>query len=174
MIYKWFNHLLKERNGQLSVEYILIMAVSIIVLLSFFPYAYEINELNTCMAVARNGALEGALMDSFAVYPEDKYEFYMKEHPRLKSVTKIVIVKIDYKKQGFDTKYKRNKIKINVYASAPSLKNPGDRDCAGDRINYYVRKDICEAFKTENLTNLYYNPAFSDKYFITTAEVNWV
>ena len=174
MIYKRFKYLLKERNGQLAVEYILIMAVSIIVLLSFFPYLSEINELNTCMATARNGALEGALMDSFAIYPETKYEYYMKEHPRLKSGTKIVINKIDYTKQGFDPKYQRNKIKIKVYASAPSLRNPGDRDCAGDRINYYVRKDICEAFKTENLTNVYYNPAFSDKYYITTSEVEWV
>ncbi len=174
MIYKWFKYLLKDRNGQLSLEYILITAVIILVVVSFFPYVYEINELNACMAVARNGALECALMDSFAVYSEDKYEFYMKEHPRLKSGTKVVIVKIDYEKLGLDSKYKKNKIKLKVYASASSLRNPGDRDCAGDRINYYVRKDICEAFKTENLTNIYYDPAFSDKYFFTTAEVVWI
>jgi uncharacterized protein (UPF0333 family) len=174
MIYKWFKYLLKDRNGQLSLEYILVMGVIILVVLSFFPYVYEINELNTCMAVARNGALEGALMDSFAVYSQDKYEFYMKEHPRLKSGTKVFIVKIDYEKLGFDSRYKKNKIKIRVYASASSLTNPEDRNCAGDRINYNVRKDICEAFKTENLTNIYYDPAFSDRYFFTTAEVNWI
>lgn len=174
MIYKEFKYILKDKNGQLNIEYILLIAISILVILSFFPYLNEINELNICMTVARNGAFEGAIMDSFAVYPEIKYEYYMKEHPRLKSGTKIVIIKLDYIKQGFDPKYQRNKIKIKVFASAPSLRNPSDRDCAGDRINYYIRKNICEAFKTENLTNTYYNPAFSDKYIITTAEVYWI
>jgi hypothetical protein len=52
--------------------------------------------------------------------------------------------------------------------------NTDDRECIGDRINYYVRRSICKSFKTENLTNIYYNPAFSDNYFITTYDVGWV
>jgi len=44
----------------------------------------------------------------------------------------------------------------------------------GDRINYYARMSIYKAFNKEDLTNIYYNPAFSDNYCITTSEVQWI
>jgi hypothetical protein len=95
-------------------------------------------------------------------------------HPRLKTGSKVTFIRVGHEKGGYDPTYRKNKIKLKIYASAPSLEYFDDRNCIGDRINYYVRKCICDSFNTENLTNIYYNPAFSDRYYITTSEVVWV
>jgi hypothetical protein len=135
---------------------------------------YDINELNNIMAAAHSGAILGTEMDSMAIYPRETFENYVEIHPRLKTGSKVIYIGAEYEKGGYDQKYKRNKLKVKIYASAHSLKYYDDRNCVGDRINYYVHKSICDSFKTENLTNIYYNPAFSDRYYITTAEVEWV
>jgi len=36
------------------------------------------------MAAARSGALLSSEMDSFAIYPDEKFKYYMDKHPRLK------------------------------------------------------------------------------------------
>ena len=161
-------------NGQFTAEYILILGFGILIAFSFLPKVYEINELNTCMATARDGVLVGSEMDSMATYPEEKYEYYMKYHPRLKIGSSIVFVGLKYTNEGYDPVYKKTKIRLMIIASAPSLRYADDRNCVGDRLNYYARKSICEAYKTENLTNVYYNPAFSDRYYFTSSEVEWV
>jgi hypothetical protein len=168
------NNILLDRRGQYSIEYILILGVAILISFSFLPMVNDFNELTTCMATARNGALLGAEMDSFGYYPGEKFEKYMEEHPRLESCSKVVFIRIEYRKKGYDPVYKKTKVQLTIFASAPSIKYARDRNCAGDRINYYARKSICEAFKTEKQTNIYYNPAFSDRYYFTTCEVVWV
>ncbi len=161
-------------KGQYSIEYMLILGFSIIVAFSILPTIVDINELNTMMAAAHNGALLGSEMDSFAIYPQETFNDYEHIHPRLKTGSKIVFIGLKYKKLGYDSTYKRSKIKLTIYASAISVKYYEDRNCIGDRINFYARKSICETFNTENLTNIYYNPAFSKRYYITTTEVEWV
>lgn len=163
-----------DEMGIYALEYILIVGFGVLISASVFYCIYDINELNTCMAAARNGATEGAFMDSLAIYPIDKYEYYTKRYPRLKSGSKVVIHEIRYENQGFNPVYNRTKIQLQVVASAPSIKYPEERNCLGDRINYYTRKAICECYKTENITNIYFNPAFSERYFFTTQEVQWV
>jgi hypothetical protein len=165
---------LLDRHGQYALEYTLILGFAILVALSFLPMLNDFNELTICMATARSGALEGAEMDSFAYYPDEKFEYYLEEHPRLESCSKVVFVGIEYSKKGYDPVYQKTKVQIQIYASAPSIKYAQDRKCAGDRINYHVRKQICEAFKTEKIANIYYNPAFSDRYYFTTCDVKWV
>ncbi len=160
--------------GQYSIEYILILGFSVLVAFSIFPMVFDINELNIIMAAARSGALLGTEMDSLAIYPYETFEDYVEIHPRLKTGSKVTFIRLGYEKGGYDSTYRKNKIKLKIYASAPSLEHYDDRNCIGDRINYYVRKSICESFNTENLTNIYYNPAFSDRYYITTSEVEWV
>lgn len=174
MIINSFKNFLQERNGQYSIEYILILGVAIMISYSFLPMVNDFNELTTSMATAQSGALLGTEMDSFGYYPCEKFEQYMEEHPRLKSCSKVVFVRIEYRKMGYDPVYKKTKVQLTIFASAPSIKYARDRNCAGDRINYYARKSICEAYKTEKLTNIYYNPAFSDRYCFTTCEVVWV
>lgn len=126
------------------------------------------------MASARSGVLLGSEMDGLAIYPHEKFDNYIDKHPRLKTGSKVTLIGIKYEKEGYDQVYKKDKIKLKIYASAKSVYSYDDRQCIGDRINYYVRRSICKSFKTENLTNIYYNPAFSDNYFITTYDVEWV
>ena len=161
-------------HGQYALEYILLLGFSVLVSLSTLTLIYDINELNTIMASARSGVLLGSEMDGLAIYPNEKFEDYDKKHPRLKTGSKVTFIRITYEKEGYDPVYKKKKIKLKIYASTRSVYNKGDRDCIGDRINYYVRRSICKSFYTENLTNTYYNPAFSDNYFITTYDVVWL
>ena len=160
--------------GQYILEYILILGFSILVALSTLSLVYDINEINTIMASARSGVLLGSEMDGLAIYPHETFDNYLENHPRLKIGSKITFIRVLYEKEGYDPIYKKNKIKLKIYASTKSVYNTDDRECIGDRINYYVRRSICKSFKTENLTNIYYNPAFSDNYFITTYDVSWV
>ena len=161
-------------SGQYVLEYVLILGFSILVSTSTLTMVYDINELNTIMASARSGVLLGSEMDSLAIYPTETYDNYIDIHPKLKIGSKVTFIRIFYEKDGYDPVYKKKKIKLKIYASVKSLYNQDDRTCIGDRINYYVRKNICKSFNTENLTNCYYNPAFSDNYFITTYDVGWV
>jgi hypothetical protein len=161
-------------SGQYVLEYVLILGFSILVSTSSLTMVYDMNELNTIMASARCGVLLGSEMDSTAIYPTETYDNYIDKHPILKTGSKVTFIRIYYEKDGYDPVYKKKKIKLRIYASVKSLYNQDDRTCIGDRINYYVRRSICRSFNTENLTNSYYNPAFSDNYFITTYDVGWV
>lgn len=131
-----------------------------------------VNEMDQAMAAARNGALEGALTGSLAIYPDESFSNYERQHPQLLNPSSVKIVKIDHKDQGFNPTYNRTKIQLKIHAVAPSIKLE-DRGYMGDRINFYTRKSICEAFKTQDLTNSLYNPAFSDRYVFTTGDVEW-
>ena len=161
-------------TGQYALEYILIFSICILVAVSTLSLVYDINELNTIMASARSGVVIGSEMDSLAIYPHETFDNYIIKHPRLKTGSKVTFKGIKYEKEGYDPVYQKDKIKLKIYASAISVYSYDDRQCIGDRINYYVRRSICKSFKTENLTNIYYNPAFSDNYFITTYDVEWV
>jgi hypothetical protein len=85
----------------------------------------------------------------------------------------IKIVKITETDKGKDN-FNRTRIQLKIYASCPNLKTKEEKESAGDRINYNVRKSITNSFKTENITNKLFNPAFSNKYSFTTANVVWV
>lgn len=85
----------------------------------------------------------------------------------------IKIVKISQSIKGKDT-FNRTRIQLKIYASSPNIKTKEEKESAGDRINYNVRKSIANSFKTENISNKLFNPAFSNKYSFTTANVVWV
>lgn len=163
-----------DNKGIFTIENILIMGFSIIIIFSVAPLISENSELNTCMAAVRSEIFVGAEIDSLAVYPEIKFQEYGMKHQRLRGQSTVTFCGMTYKNQGYNPVYKKSMIQIKIYASTPSLNDARDRNCVGDRLNFYARKSICEAFKTENLTNDYYNPAFSDNYMITTGEVEWV
>jgi len=163
-----------DHQGQLSVEFVLIMGFSIVTTLIFTQVCLEALELNTCMSSARTGVTEGIALDSLAVYPSEKFDSYTQYHPRLKTCSRVIYKGTKWLNLGYDSKYQKTKILIQIKASAPSQMDKAERNCQGDRINYYVRRSICKTFKTENLTNVYYNPAFSDHYYFTTSNVEWV
>ena len=169
-----FKGIKTDNNGQLSIEYIMVVGFIFLISVSIIFSAGDAQELNTAMAAARSGAIEGANMDSFAVYPQETFEKYTIEHPRLTSQSNVKIVRIDYTNKGYNSTYKKTKIQLKIWASSPSVQNPSDKNCLGDRINYHIRKSICEAFGTQNLTSAVFNPAFSDRYVFTTNDVKWV
>jgi hypothetical protein len=113
------------------------------------------------------------LADSLAVYPEETFKDYIQEHPRLISPSGVKIVKIAYENKGVNPLYNRTWIQLKIYATGSEM-DSAEQYRLGSRINYYARKSICEVFKTQNLTNVAFNPAFTDKYVFTTAGVEWV
>ena len=162
-----------DRRGQISIEFMMIVAVIPLVVLLLGSLTTESSELTLAMAAARNGATQGANLNSMAFYPDQAFSNYTNKNQRLLLPSKVRIIKVEYKNQGYNPVYQRTKIQIRVYASDPSLTNHDDQNCMGERINYYVRKSISGSFNTDYLTNNAYNPVFSYRYYYTTADVRW-
>ncbi len=162
-----------DRRGQISIEFMMMVAVIPVMVLLLGSLTSESSELTLAMAAARNGATQGANLNSMAFYPDQAFSNYINKNQRLLSPSKVRIIKVEYKNQGYNPVYKKTKIQIRVYASDPTLKNHDDQNCMGERINFYVRKSISGAFKTDYLTNNAYNPVFSHRYYYTTADVRW-
>lgn len=161
-----------DNHGQLSAEYIMIIGFLLMVSCTVAVFILEDSELTHIMGAARSGSSEGLIADSLAIYSNETFKDYKKEHPRLISPSRVKIINITYKDMGYDSIYNRTHIQLHIYASGSSM-NASDRNCLGDRINYNARKSICIVFNTQNLTNSFYNPAFTNKYVITTADVKW-
>ena len=162
-----------DSKGQLPIEFLLVLGLSVMVLIPLIIGLSDEDELNQAMSAARTGALQGAISDGLAIYPQETFRDYTSEHQRLLHPSGVKIVEINYLNQGFHQGYQKTKIQLRIHASAPSVTDKTDRNCLGDRINFNARKKITESFKTENLTNALYNPAFSSKYVFTTADVAW-
>lgn len=164
-----------DEKGQLTVELLLLISFALIAAIILANAIMDTNELNIAMISARNGALEGISSSGLAIYPKESYENYSKD-PKKQSLMKtknIKIVKITQSIKGKDT-FNKTRIQLKIYASSPHVKTKEEKESAGDRINYNVRKNIANSFKTENISNKLFNPAFSNKYSFTTANVVWV
>jgi hypothetical protein len=160
-------------DGQISAEFIMLTGFMLLATFAVALFIVHENELTLAMGAARSGASEGVIVDSQAIYSDIAYSNYSLERPNLISPSDVKIIKIDYMDQGYNPLYNRTKIQLRIYASGPPL-NKTDLNCLGDRINYHVRRSICEVFNTQNLTNSLFNPAFSDKYVFTTGDVQWI
>lgn len=163
-----------EIKGQISIELILIIGFILLIILLIGSFIGTDNELNQAMSAARSGAIEGANTDSFAIYPEETFKNYTLEHKRLLSTNSVKIIMINYTNQGFKEEYNKTKIQLQISASAPSVTDISDRNSLGDRVNFYVRKSICESFGTSEQTNEMFNPSFSNRYVFTTTDVTWI
>lgn len=164
-----------DEKGQLTVELLLLISFALIAAIILANAIMDTNELNIAMISARNGALEGISSSGLAIYPKESYENYSKD-PKKQSLMKtknIKIVKITQSIKGKDT-FNKTRIQLKIYASSPNVKTKEEKESTGDRINYNVRKNIANSFKTENISNKLFNPAFSNKYSFTTANVVWV
>lgn len=162
-----------DTKGQLPIEFLLMVGLSVIILIPLTVALSDSVELNQAMSAARTGAIQGAISDGLAIYPTESFQDYTNENQRLLNPSGVKILKITYSNQGFHQGYQKTKIQLKIYASAPQVNNKTDRNCLGDRINFNARKKIAESFNTEDLTNSLYNPAFSERYVFTTADVQW-
>ena len=164
-----------DEKGQITVELLLLISFALITTIMLANAIMDSNELNIAMASARNGAFEGISSSGLAIYPKESYDNYSKD-PKKQSLMReknINIVKISQTIKGKDN-FNRTRIQLKIYASSPNIKTKEEEESIGDRINYNVRKSITKSFKTENITNRLFNPAFSNKYSFTTANVVWV
>ena len=164
-----------DKKGQITVELLLLISFALISTVILANVTMDSNELNIAMASARNGAYEGTFSNDFAIYPKDSYDNYSKD-PKKQSLLReknIKIVKISQTVKGKDN-FNRTRIQLKIYASSPDIKTKEEKESAGDRINYNVRRSITNSFETENITNKLFNPAFSNKSSFTTANVVWV
>ena len=164
-----------DKKGQITVELLLLISFTLITAIILANVALDTNELNVAMTSARNGAFEGVSSNGLAIYPKESYDNYSKD-PKKQSLMRmknIKIVKITQSIKGKDN-FNRTRIQLKIYASSPDVKTKEEMESVGDRINYNVRKSIANSFKTENITNKLFNPAFSNKYSFTTANVVWV
>jgi len=161
-------------KGQITAEYFLIIGFIIPTLILGSYIIGDTLELNMAIAAARDGAIQGANMDELAIYPKDAYYEYEMGKNVLLQPSSIQIIKIEAINEGYNKTYEKYKIRLTAYAH---LKREISSDCKnslGDRINYNMRKNICITFKTENITNDFYNPAFSYNYMFTTSDVKWI
>lgn len=162
-----------DARGQVSIELVLLTGFIMVLAMGLTSYIGEDIELNQAMAAARSGAVEGANINSFAIYPEDAFDKYNKERPWLLNPSNVKIINVDYVNQGFSVTYNKTWIRLRITASCPTLNNH-DKNPLGDRINYYARKRISESFETSDQTNIAYNPSFSNRYYFTTRDVKWI
>ncbi len=164
-----------DKKGQITVELILLLSFAIITAMILANAVMDGNELSMAMASARIGAYEGISSNGLAIYPKESFDNYTMD-PKKQSMMReksIKIVKITETEKGKDN-FNRTRIQLKVYASCPTIKTKEEKESVGDRINYNVRKSITNSFKTENITNKLFKPAFSNKYSFTTANVVWV
>jgi uncharacterized protein (UPF0333 family) len=162
-----------DYRGQISIEFIMIVATIPLMVLLLGVFTSESSELTLALAAARNGATQGANLDSLAFYPDQAFSNYTHKNQRLLLPSRVKILKVEYKNQGYSPVYQKTKIQIKVHASDPTLINPDDKNCMGERINYYVRKSISGTFQTDYMSNNAFNPVFSHRYYYTTADVKW-
>ena len=164
-----------DEKGQITVELLLLISFALIAAIVLSNVIMDSNELNIAMASARNGAFEGISSNGLAIYSKESYDNYSKDLKKqsLLKEKSIKILKIEQSIKGKDN-FNRTRIQLKIYASSPDVKTKEEKESAGDRINYNVRKSIANSFKTENITNKLFNPAYSNKYSFTTANVVWV
>ena len=164
-----------DNKGQNTVELILILSFIIIIIISITNIADSANELNIAMMAAKQGAANGASSNGLAIFPEESYRNYSSNIDKQGILTAkdIKIINIKQTPKGKDA-FNKTRIQLKVYASCPNIQTREEKESIGDRINYNMRKSIVKSFKSENITNKLYNPAFSDSYSFTTANVEWV
>ncbi|WP_299523412.1 hypothetical protein [uncultured Methanobrevibacter sp.] len=164
---------MKDKKGQLSGEYLLLIGSLIVILImSIFLITNE-HELNIAMAAAKSGVTDGVALSTTAIYPKETFNEY-DDKEGLKHPYFVTILNISYDSMGIDKNYGKQKIQFKVYAKASQNYSKKELDSIGDRINYNLRKSIATSFNSTNNTNRLYNPVFSNNYIFTTANVVWV
>lgn len=163
-----------ENGGQISAEFLLLFGVLIIVVMLSIVFVADEHELNTAMAAARNGAVEGVGTSSVAIYPKDTFRDYSSSKSSLLHPYSVEIINVSYSEMGYDSKYDKKWIQFKVYAKTSSRFDKAELVSIGDRINFNLRKSLAVSFNSTASTNKLYNPVFSSHYVYTTANVKWI
>lgn len=165
---------MKDNAGQISAEFLFLFGVLIVIVMIAIVFISVEHELNTAMAAARSGVIEGAASSSSAIYPKDTYRDYSHTKNNLMAPYSVEIVNISYEDLGYDINYDKKWIRFSVYAKTDDRFDSEELVSIGDRINYNLRKSLAMSFNSTASTNKLYNPVFSSHYIYTTANVKWI
>lgn len=154
-----------NNNGQITVEYILLISMIIIVIISIANNLQEETEKNTILNAAQIGAQIGVDKNGYAMYYNDTFNNYQQNYKRLLYPTEIKVINITL------TQSDKN-IYIQVYLHTNNDLTSEERYIIGYRVNYYIRKTISETFN-QNMTYPYENLQ-SKRFKIMNNTVKWV
>lgn len=165
---------MKDSRAQISAELLFLFGVLVLVFMISVIFIANQNELNTAMAAARSGAIEGIELTSSGIYPIDTYREYSNSDMNILNPYCVELVNVSYLEMGMDNNYNKKRIQFKVYAKSSKEFNSDELVSIGDRINYNLRKSVAISFNSTDATNKLYNPVFSQHYVFTTANVKWV
>ena len=165
---------MKDSSAQISAELLFLFGVLVLVFMISVIFIANQNELNTAMAAARSGAIEGIALTSSGIYPIDTYREYSNSDMNILNPYCVELVNVSYLEMGMDNNYNKKRIQFKVYAKSSKEFNSDELVSIGDRINYNLRKSVAISFNSTDATNKLYNPVFSQHYVFTTANVKWV
>lgn len=165
---------MKDSRAQISAELLFLFGVLVLVFMISVIFIANQNELNTAMAAARSGAIEGIALTSSGIYPIDTYREYSNSDMNILNPYCVELVNVSYLEMGMDNNYNKKRIQFKVYAKSSKEFNSDKLVSIGDRINYNLRKSVAISFNSTDATNKLYNPVFSQHYVFTTANVKWV
>ena len=165
---------MKDSRAQISAELLFLFGVLVLVFMVSVIFIANQNELNTAMAAARSGAIEGIALTSSGIYPIDTYREYSNSDMNILNPYCVELVNVSYLEMGMDNNYNKKRIQFKVYAKSSKEFNSDELISIGDRINYNLRKSVAISFNSTDATNKLYNPVFSQHYVFTTANVKWV
>jgi len=169
--FRWNNP--EPDRGQAAAEYMMLAGISALLAILFAGQIQLQLELMEAHTAARTGASEGALTDTIAVYPGVTFDEYQSSKPELLEPSSVRVVRVELTDDGYSSTYRMRKFRLRAWLSGPPMK-PSLRESISDRVNFCMRRSISRTFGTENLTNTYHNPAFSDHCVFTTSEAVWV
>ena len=165
---------MKDDKGQISAEFLFLFGVMILIVMLSIVFVAEEHELNTAMASAKNGAIEGIATSSSGIYPKDTFKDYSAYKTSLLSPYSVEIINVSYTDLGYDQNYDKKRIQFKVYAKTSERFGSDELVSIGDRINYNLRKSLAMSFNSTASTNKLYNPVFFNHYVFTTANVKWI
>lgn len=155
-----------NNKGQLSVEYILLLGIILMIIITSTSMFINQSEKNQIMTQAHIGAQIGVDKNGYALYYNDTFNNYMDNYPRLLTPTKVKITEIEM------YEINKNTIELEVIVYSSDTLSSTEKYIIGSRINYYVRKTITKSFNKTQVT-LYYDPALTNNYIVKTRTVKW-
>ena len=80
---------MKDSRAQISAELLFLFGVLVLVFMISVIFIANQNELNTAMAAARSGAIEGIALTSSGIYPIDTYRAVSYTHLTLPTICSV-------------------------------------------------------------------------------------
>ncbi|WP_292474632.1 hypothetical protein [Methanosphaera sp.] len=155
-----------NNKGQIVAEYILVIGIIIVILITMSQILIEESEKNTILESAQIGAQIGIDKNAYAMYYNDTFNNYMLNYPKLLYPTEISVINISMMNNN-------RSIILQVFLHSDNYLTNNQKEIVGSRVNYYIRKTISETFNQKN-SDLYYENCQTNNYKIETKKVKWI